>query len=159
MRVSDSFYNIPRTMRLTNTIGTLFIPQMGYTTEMIYGMLIQTWNGSRIGTTGLADNAAKLLQLYPDDPAVGSPYNTGSETFGIPGFKRIAAIRKCPSAAVFVSSQSQPSEGDIAFHSQRREWMQTASRAGVKTWGYHFTQPQPNSPAVEGGENKPSILT
>lgn len=36
----------------------------------------------------------KILELYPDDPALGSPFNTGNDTFGMPGFKRLAAICK-----------------------------------------------------------------
>ena len=91
----------PPTFMLMVAIGTVFVPQIGFTSEMIYGLIIQTWNGSSIGVPGLADNAAKLLQLYPDDPAAGSPYNTGTETFGIPGFKRTASIRKCSSATAF----------------------------------------------------------
>jgi len=41
--------------------------------------------------------------------------------------------------------------GDLSFQSQRRSWIQTASRAGVKTFGYLFTQPQPNSNPAIGG--------
>ncbi|KIK65979.1 hypothetical protein GYMLUDRAFT_158288 [Collybiopsis luxurians FD-317 M1] len=78
--------------------------------------------------------ADRLLELYPDIPALGSPFNTGNETFGLSqGFKRAAAI-----------------DGDISFHSQRRLWIQTASNAGVKTFGYLFTQPQPENPPFLG---------
>lgn len=42
-------------------------------------------------------------------------------------------------------------DGDLSFDSQRRSWIQAASGAGVKTYGYLFTQPQPqNSPALGG---------
>lgn len=44
------------------------------------------------------------------------------------------------------------SEGDVAFTSQRRFWQQTAAKAGVKTWGYLFTQPQPEDPPSLGGK-------
>jgi hypothetical protein len=41
----------------------------------------------------LIDVADILLQLYPNVPALGSPYNTGNETFGLsPVFKQVAAI-------------------------------------------------------------------
>ncbi|KAJ8072263.1 hypothetical protein PM082_015822 [Marasmius tenuissimus] len=77
----------------------------------------------------LNDTIDRLLELYPDIPALGSPYNTGNETFGLPrGYKRWTSIH-----------------GDLAFDSQRRLWQQTASNAGVKTYGYLFTQPQPDS--------------
>lgn len=47
-------------------------------------------------------------------------------------------------------------EGDVAFQSQRRFFQQTAARAGVKSWGYIFTQPQPSIPPSFGG--KRSVL-
>ncbi|KAK0460643.1 extracellular triacylglycerol lipase precursor [Desarmillaria tabescens] len=66
----------------------------------------------------------RLLELYPDDPSLGSPYGTGKETFGLPsGFKRLAAM-----------------SGDLTFDAQRRTWTQTAVRSGVKAYGYQFTQ-------------------
>jgi hypothetical protein len=46
-----------------------------------------------LGDAVLERAADKLLQLYPDDPSKGSPYNTGNQTFGVlPGYKRYAAI-------------------------------------------------------------------
>ncbi|KAK0499036.1 extracellular triacylglycerol lipase precursor [Armillaria luteobubalina] len=66
----------------------------------------------------------RLLELYPDDPSLGSPYGTGNETFGLPvGWKRVASMT-----------------GDILFDTQRRTWTQTAAEAGVKAYGYQFTQ-------------------
>jgi hypothetical protein len=41
----------------------------------------------------LEEVADKLLELYPDDPTVGSPFGTGDELFGLPSsFKRSAAL-------------------------------------------------------------------
>ncbi|KAK0194651.1 Alpha/Beta hydrolase protein [Armillaria mellea] len=35
----------------------------------------------------------QFLELYPDDPSLGSPYDTGNETFGLPvGWKRVASM-------------------------------------------------------------------
>lgn len=66
----------------------------------------------------------ELLALYPDNPAAGSPYNTGNETFGLaPLYKKCAAL-----------------SGDLAFESQRRNWIQSATNVGVKAFGYRFTQ-------------------
>ncbi|KAI0737886.1 extracellular triacylglycerol lipase precursor [Daedaleopsis nitida] len=63
-----------------------------------------------------------LLQLYPDNPALGSPYNTGNETFGLSSqYKRAAAIL-----------------GDSSFQATRRAWMRAAAAAGVQTYGYLF---------------------
>jgi hypothetical protein len=37
--------------------------------------------------------AQGILQRYPDDPNLGSPFNTGNQTFGRdPQYKRAAAI-------------------------------------------------------------------
>lgn len=48
---------------------------------------IKTWN----------ETLTKFISLYPDDPADGSPYFTGTENFGLdPRYKRLAAISKCP---------------------------------------------------------------
>ncbi|KAL1742655.1 Alpha/Beta hydrolase protein [Schizophyllum fasciatum] len=67
----------------------------------------------------------QILDLYPDDPALGSPYNTGNETFGLSSqYKRVASIL-----------------GDNMFHSQRRLWQQHANEAGVPTYGYLFADP------------------
>ncbi|OBZ77975.1 Lipase 2 [Grifola frondosa] len=83
----------------------------------------------------LVETATALLALYPNDPALGSPYNTGNDTFGFaPSWKRVAAIN-----------------GDVFFQGPRRLWSHTASKAGVKTFSYYFTDPQsphedPDSP-------------
>ena len=68
----------------------------------------------------------QLLGLYPEDPAQGSPFGTGNETFGLsPAFKR---------ASAFV--------GDVMFQAPRRAWVQTAVSQGVKVFSYLFTDPQ-----------------
>ncbi|KAJ7754206.1 Alpha/Beta hydrolase protein [Mycena maculata] len=80
--------------------------------------------------------AEKILELYPNNPALGSPYGTGNETFGLNSqFKRLAAIN-----------------GDMWFQSQRRAWSQLASKAGVKNYAYLFTDAAPSSlfPPVDG---------
>ena len=63
-----------------------------------------------------------LLQLYPDDPALGSPFGTGNETFGAgKEYKRAAALN-----------------GDVRVQAPKRQWMLAASRAGVQAYGYFF---------------------
>lgn len=42
--------------------------------------------------------------------------------------------------------------GDLDFQAPRRQWIQTANEAGVKTFGYLFTQPQPDNAPEDGGE-------
>ncbi|KAJ7923534.1 extracellular triacylglycerol lipase precursor [Mycena leptocephala] len=68
----------------------------------------------------------RMMELYPDIPALGSPFGTGNETFGLSGqWKRGAAI-SC----------------DVNFAGVRRGWTQAASKYGVKTYAYLFTDPQ-----------------
>ncbi|KAJ2921870.1 hypothetical protein H1R20_g15226, partial [Candolleomyces eurysporus] len=68
-----------------------------------------------------------VLTLYPEDPSVGSPYGTGVELFGLPAsYKRHASI-----------------VGDLVFDAPRRMLSVAAAKAGVKSYVYQFTQPQP----------------
>ncbi|KAH9850203.1 esterase 1 [Lenzites betulinus] len=81
-----------------------------------------------------------MLQLYPNNPALGSPYGTGNDTFGLGAeYKRGASI-----------------VGDIWFHSQRRAWNQAASAQGVKVFAYLFSDPQavgtPSQGVAHGSE-------
>jgi acetylcholinesterase len=71
-----------------------------------------------------------LLLQYPDNPALGSPFGTGNETFGRP-----AALKRGAAMA-----------GDMLFQSQVRAWLGATSRCGVKVYGYHFTDPQLSGP-------------
>lgn len=80
-----------------------------------------------------------LIQLYPDDPAQGSPYGTGSNIFGLGSeYKRAASMA-----------------GDIWFHSIRRAWNQAASAQGVPVFAYLFTDPQASGNPSQGGESCP----
>ncbi len=75
------------------------------------------------------------MQLYPDNPALGSPFGTGNETFGFSSqYKRAAALL-----------------GDASFQGPRREWIQAASSAGVTTFGYHFTDQNAVTTPSKGG--------
>ncbi|KAK0455225.1 extracellular triacylglycerol lipase precursor [Desarmillaria tabescens] len=111
--------------------GPLFsAPTQDYTEEVIRSIVNSNYSPPAIPT----DVMNELMDLYPDDPAEGSPYNTGNETFGLsPGFKRISAIF-----------------GDLAFNSQRRLWSQTTADVGVKSYAYRFTQRLSSTPAYLG---------
>ncbi|KAJ7793691.1 extracellular triacylglycerol lipase precursor [Mycena olivaceomarginata] len=113
--------------------GTTFIPQTINSTEELYELALSLFSPSSSPTT-LQDSVQTLLQLYPDIPALGSPFDTGNATFGLNSqFKRAAAI-----------------VGDGDFQSQRRFWMDTAANAGVKTFGYLFTESEPTFPPALG---------
>ena len=65
----------------------------------------------------------KILTLYPDDPALGSPFGTGNETFGAgAAYKRAAAII-----------------GDIVFQAPARLWFESAAAEGVRAYKYLFS--------------------
>ena len=49
------------------------------------------------------ENVTRLLQLYPSNPAVGSPFETGDQFAFTPEYKRLAAF-----------------QGDFIFHAPRR---------------------------------------
>ncbi|KAJ4499266.1 esterase 1 [Lentinula lateritia] len=135
---NGTFAKIPFISGTNLDEGTVFIPPTNdYTAELITEFIIANYSPPVVPTVSesqLENAAARLLELYPDIPALGSPFNTGNDTFGLsPGFKRICALFD-----------------DLNFLSQRRLWIQTASNAGVKTFGYLFTQPQPTNPAYLG---------
>ncbi|KAJ7614131.1 esterase 1 [Roridomyces roridus] len=121
--------------------GTIFTDPTVNSTEAIAEFLIA--GASPSADPGkLNSSVARVLELYPDIAALGSPFGTGNETFGLSSqFKRAAAIL-----------------GDQSFLSQRRFWMETAAKASVATYGYLFTQPQPESPAFQGVSHGSEIL-
>ncbi|KAG9128094.1 hypothetical protein FRC07_004988 [Ceratobasidium sp. 392] len=84
--------------------------------------------GINIGGSG------PLLPLYPDDPAMGSPYNTGNEMFG--------RERQYKRAASFV--------GDLLFTAPRRDFIRKAVVRNSAVWSYMFAQPSSNWPPVYG---------
>ncbi|OBZ70762.1 Lipase 2 [Grifola frondosa] len=114
--------------------GTSFVPTDVATDEEVRDLIISSAFPTITGQAppDLTIAADILLKLYPDNPALGSPFGTGNDTFGLSSeFKRSAAIA-----------------GDLFFHALRRAWTQAASKVGVKTYAYLFTDPQ----AVPAGE-------
>ncbi|KAJ7844157.1 extracellular triacylglycerol lipase precursor [Mycena leptocephala] len=116
--------------------GTYFTRPTVNSTAMIESFLISNYTTPTLSAQKLKDAVQKLVGLYPDVPAFGSPFNTGNQTFGLSTeWKRLSAIM-----------------GDLWFHSQRRAWMRAANKFGVKTFGYLFTDPgaPPISPPTIG---------
>jgi acetylcholinesterase len=82
--------------------GTAFVPSSTNSTEFIFESLVSNFSISGVATPALVGVINRILELYPDIPSLGSPYNTGNETFGLSSqFKRYAAI--CESRARFIS--------------------------------------------------------
>ncbi|KAI0265661.1 Alpha/Beta hydrolase protein [Gloeopeniophorella convolvens] len=61
-------------------------------------------------TTTSTQNLTRLLELYPSDPTLGSPYDTGDANAIAPQFKRISSL-----------------QGDMIFHALRRFFLQQRS--------------------------------
>ena len=56
-------------------------------------MIVDGHSPPTVSQQALEEVADKLIELYPDDPTVGSPYGTGNELYGLPrSFKRSAAL-------------------------------------------------------------------
>ncbi|CDO72172.1 hypothetical protein BN946_scf184970.g24 [Trametes cinnabarina] len=116
--------------------GTQFVSTSLSTTDQLSQFLVNFIDPAETGSTPSAVDAAvmRLLQLYPDDPAQGSPYGSGNNTFGLGSeYKRAAAIG-----------------GDVWFHSVRRAWDQAASGQGVPVYAYLFTDPQAVGDPAQG---------
>lgn len=138
-------------------IGTIFSSHSLNLSEAdVRANIITSYSPPLVNAQQLQDAADRLLELYPDDPALGSPFNTGDNLFGLPSsYKREAAMGESQSEtlmfvkliSIFINE-----EGDLSFQAPRRQWIQTASKAGVKTFGYLFTQPQPNGAPENGGK-------
>ncbi|KAM6501326.1 extracellular triacylglycerol lipase precursor [Amanita muscaria] len=85
--------------------GTIFEVNSPVTSEDGLAQTITAnYSPPAVSPQTLQSHIQMLLQLYPDIPALGSPYNTGNNTFGL------SSVYK-QNAAIF---------GDLAFQSQRR---------------------------------------
>jgi hypothetical protein len=120
--------------------GTLFVvppAPLALSESFITENLIANYSPPVVSLQTLESHVQSLLKLYPDIPALGSPFNTGNDTFGLGSiFKQWAAIF-----------------GDLHFTSQRRFWSQTFSKADITTYGYLFTEPPYGLPAELGGQD------
>ncbi|KAK7040282.1 hypothetical protein VNI00_009749 [Paramarasmius palmivorus] len=127
MYTNGQFSKIPFISGNNLDEATPFTPTTVSTSDGILDAIVTNYTASDgTGDSALQAAANQVLQLYPDVPALGSPFNTGNETFGLSSqYKRSAAIT-----------------GDLMFHSVRRLWTKAAVNAGVKAYGYLFTGPR-----------------
>ncbi|ESK89120.1 extracellular triacylglycerol lipase precursor [Moniliophthora roreri MCA 2997] len=107
--------------------GTIFTPTTITDERDLRNILIANYTVFPGRTSpNLDDAVSTILKLYPDIPALGSPYNTGNETFGLSTtYERSSAIYN-----------------DVAFQFPRRSWTRVFAQAGVKTYGYEFSYPE-----------------
>lgn len=83
--------------------GAVFAPESTSSSEEIRTRLLGTYPSSGAESQAQIEEVVdKLMELYPDIPALGSPYNTGNETFGLSSqYKRLGSL--CTHAIVILS--------------------------------------------------------
>lgn len=103
--------------------GTLFVPQDISVPEELLDVLLSVDSPypQQFSTQYLQD-IETLFGVYSEDPALGSPFGTGNETFGLDPLYKLTS-------AVF---------GDMTFQASRQLWIQAAAAAVVPTYGYIF---------------------
>lgn len=75
--------------------GTLFTPQNTDSTDDIRDFLLTATSPPIVTVAEQTETIDRILELYPDNPALGSPFGTGNETFGLNSqYKRFAAVCK-----------------------------------------------------------------
>jgi len=75
--------------------GTLFIDQNVNSVEPIFNFLNGSTSPPLVSQEEHLRVVERILELYPDIPALGSPFGTGNDTFGLNSeFKRFSAICK-----------------------------------------------------------------
>ncbi|CUA66830.1 hypothetical protein RSOLAG22IIIB_00278 [Rhizoctonia solani] len=123
---NHQFVNVPLIIGGTLDEGTDFVPSLS-DTPALKSYFTTTRPGLTFGVETPAARKAfdTFLGMYPDDPAAGSPFGTGNETWG----KGRETKR---GAAIF---------GDWLFEAPRRKFTREAVKAGLPVWSYQFSQP------------------
>ncbi|TFY71592.1 hypothetical protein EVG20_g1429 [Dentipellis fragilis] len=133
--------------------GTLFTPERISSTGEIAAALLAVY----LPAPPYIRTINNLIALYPDDPAQGSPFFTGNETFGLsPVYKRAAALGDDQNIDSVQMATDEDSEfcyavTDLTFFGLRRFFGQTAASVGTKVYSYWFTQPIPDSTMPRAG--------
>ncbi|KAI3619517.1 extracellular triacylglycerol lipase precursor [Moniliophthora roreri] len=92
MYAKGQFARIPFISGTNLDEATPFTPTATSSSDTIRNGIISNYT-TNSDDPALQAAADQLLQLYPDVPALGSPFNTGNETFGLSSqYKRSAAI-------------------------------------------------------------------
>jgi hypothetical protein len=110
--VSFDFCVLPHLITRMIPLGTLFVAASVGTTsvDQIVSQISTSFTPCPVGSSALSDATSALLDLYPDDPALGCPFNTGTDTFGFSSeYKRAAALCAVFFAFVFCRLPPGPS--------------------------------------------------
>jgi len=113
--LQGSVANVPFITGDCDDEGTIFsFSNLNVTTDSEFLTYIHTY----YTPSASVDEVKQVLDLYPQDPACGSPFNTSDQNALTPQFKRLAAF-----------------QGDAIFQSPRRFFLQ--ERAGKQeTWSF-----------------------
>ncbi|KAJ8487439.1 hypothetical protein ONZ45_g14337 [Pleurotus djamor] len=124
------FADLPLITGVNLDEGTGLTPESINSTQAIRERILSWYSGSAPSSERLSRLIDVLLDLYPDIPALGSPYGTGNETFGLSSqWKRMAAIF-----------------GDLLLVGPVRYHHEVLARAGARTYAYRFTEKQNGPP-------------
>ncbi|KAI3608436.1 extracellular triacylglycerol lipase precursor [Moniliophthora roreri] len=105
--------------------GTLLTPQNITGPDVTRQRLFDLITPSPAGDKALRHAIAELMNIYPDDPRVGSPFGTGNQTFGLnPEYKHYASLF-----------------GDLTVHAERRLFARKLNEASVPMYAYLFSDP------------------
>ncbi|RXW15273.1 hypothetical protein EST38_g10582 [Candolleomyces aberdarensis] len=99
--------------------GTSFSSRTSLSNQALKDSLVALSSPRSGSQDALGAALDQVLTLYPEDPSAGSPY------------AKLIMLR-----CLLV--------GDLVFDAPRRMLSEVAARAGVKTYGYLFTHPQPD---------------
>jgi len=96
-QIKADHLNMPLIIGTNLDEGTLFTPQNTDSDAIISGFL-QDQTAPNLPTVTSANKTRvinQIIALYPDIPSLGSPFNTGNDTFGLSSeYKQFSAIRK-----------------------------------------------------------------
>ncbi|KAL0945838.1 hypothetical protein HGRIS_012121 [Hohenbuehelia grisea] len=106
--------------------GTIFSRDVDGAQTIRNNLIVNhTVTNNPVVKTRLERAVDRLMELYPDDPAVGSPYG---QTTPLPRhYKRLSSIYT-----------------GLLWLAPRRLWSRAATKWGVNVFGYHFTDLYPN---------------
>ncbi|PPQ87065.1 hypothetical protein CVT25_000045 [Psilocybe cyanescens] len=125
-QLSANKLHLPVMMGSNLDEGTIVIDQRTNSTEEIRNFILNFISPSLVSPEEVNRTIDTILDLYPDIPALGSPFGTGNNTFGLSSqYKRLSAIF-----------------GDLIVISSRRTLTHRMSQAGDKVFGYLFTDPE-----------------
>lgn len=128
---AGNFSRIPFITGNVKDEGTLFIPTFVSASLLPLKTVVNMLYPSPVDPAIVTQVEAK----YPNVPALGAPYGTGNETFGLDGeWKQLASVL-----------------GDAAFQSRRRWFLRQANTHNfTKTWTYEWDSTLPGQKVYLG---------